>query len=110
MAEAGAAPPSAAACAEGREVRDLRSEESWSDHRGCVCVRGCVRESEVVCVCVCARERREVRGHGSEVEWRERVRAGESARVLVRERERIEVRGPRSEEEERVCLGVSLSV
>ena len=38
MAEAGAAPPSAAAYAEGREVRDLRSEESW---RG-----GVERESE----------------------------------------------------------------
>ena len=75
VAESGASPPSAAACAEGREVRDLRSEESW---RG-----GVERESES---------------------------GRESARVLVRERERIEVRGPRSEEEERVCLGVSLSV
>ena len=57
MAEAGAAPPSAAACAEGREVRDLRSEESWSDHRGCVCVCVSAREKARLCVCVCVKER-----------------------------------------------------
>ena len=39
-AESGASPPSAAACAEGREVRGLRSEEAWSGQRGGV------RESE----------------------------------------------------------------